>query len=681
MPFSTKTFEMQIPRVNIPTRAIRSIVIPDGTTPPPVKKLSQYLAEFKPSSNTKTSDSRRLFIDVQPDMRYVQLFINTFCVSIYTNLDFKNHPDITPASISSYCMIVFHFFFLACDKFYRKPNSPACIHFFQSDSRRDLFHDALEMIVPDFLGDYLKYFMPANDPRRPDIMYIPTYASFSWYHDFGRFIPASFMLSAHNIFASVRQNQPAPNIFHHWTKVPLIISTDDGTPYFRNSNIIGCNYTAPANQQQPDWTRHFYDNWFFNQIHALINPIIVRTLSQRYVFDEVALHPFDINNVTDLIPEPSGIESDPNEILHLNPYIYGTMSNLDTLGTTQRFIQSMSQHFENVYAGLSSLGKILQFDSGDSILKHGYHGPALPTWSSRLDNTAFDFFSETNNALIRITARQLANGIYFLSDRQFEAGTQPLNTVIPMNDDNTNTAKGFLAWNYLLFSTKMSDKKTDPTKYVHFDSSIHVTPEIRILCPFDANPSEGHEPQITGRLIECAEIDGFSIPYPDTRITLSAENSITLSSAVSLRFIQRANHTPTTVHHRVLRTPSTTGITINLYDMGQNRLGQIAYDAQLDPNYPPNGNPFGFNLTGPLRWFDLITNKISYVIGLNGQGTTRPPIKDEYIYAWSPYRYRYDVLPSHESEGIYMILDLRTLFGTACPLMSSEHPSVRMPTI
>lgn len=270
MPFQTKTFEFKTPRVTIPKDSIRTLIVPDGTTVPPVKTLAQFISEFKPTTNTRTADARKLIIDTQGDQRYVQLFINYFAVSIFENLDFKQNADISPASISSYCMSIFHFFHLGCDKFYRKPNSPACTHYFQDDERRQVFEDALQSMVPPFLEDYLKYHMPSSDPRRPDIQFLPTYACFSFHHDFPKFVPASFMLSAHNMFATVRANQRPANIFHHWTKSPLI-QLANGHSRVSTGTLIGSGFaTAAAND---NWPRSYTDNWFYNQIHALINPI------------------------------------------------------------------------------------------------------------------------------------------------------------------------------------------------------------------------------------------------------------------------------------------------------------------------------------------------------------------------------------------------------------------------
>jgi len=478
------------------------------------------------------------------------------------------------------------------------------------------------------------------------------------------------MLSAHNILATSQANQNPTHIFRLWSQTPVVSNAN--TPQLRAGNFFGASYNAAA-------VTETHKSWFYDLIFTLINPAILRTLSQRIAFDPVATYPFNAATVSDLTPNSDGSLPAAGTFTAINPYVYALCADRRNIRNIRQFVATMSTLLSDAKLNAGSLSSSIEEEAGISILSHCYAGPTLPTWSARFDQTAFTGTMPTAG-LTLTHADAFATTTEFLIARPFTASTRNANTVWPTTP-TPGTALAFMASPLLMVVNALSTAAgmINPDSYIEFDERYHVAPNMRILLPFDANPSEGYIPQITGRIIETAEIDGFSISHPDARIPLSQDNSFVLQSAVRIQHIQRASNSTTILHTRVLRHADSQPVTINMYDMAVNRIGRIVTDAETTVGYAPTDQPFGFTQTTNVHWTDLVSNKISYLINRRPDRSTVAPIEQGYIHGWSPYRYVVDPLQATPAESIYMILDLRPIFGTSTPLMESEHASIRIP--
>jgi len=690
MPFATKSFELRIPRVAIPKDSIRTFTVPDGTTVPKISSFSEFVNAFNSTNNTETSDSPARTIHTQADQRFPAMFIMHYSLELYSNLDVKKHPTVTPVSIAAYLFLIYHGFHLASDKIHSRIPSRHVNHFLADDNRRTFYSDLISATIPAQIESFLRLNMPTSDPRRPDIRTIPSYAAFNHDIDFGRFIPAAFFLLAHNVLSTTASNVNPNTVTAHW--LTQNIASDGTNSILSVGNLIAFHRSSATAATIPD-------TWFSSSVLSLMTPIVARTLSSRYVYSPVNIHPIDFNVVDNLSTGFDGSVNTTYDVNDVNPYIFALNANDDNLDNMSRFMNNMSQILSDQHVGSSTIGSILNEESNVHLLSCAFTGPALPTWL-RASGDVKDQVRSTQEAIVitDITPREFASPraptpgrIRFLHDRTFTASTRRANTAYPVIPTGALTPGGanpaalpfamFTALRVVNFASTSATAPASPDKYLVYNQRMNYTPNIRVLLPFDANPSEAYVPQITGRLIETAEIASFNIPHVDSRLTLDHENSFFLSSAIPIRYLVLPSSDDVVLHDRTLPDPFDEPVSLHLYDASINRFGRALTDTMSVGNYPINQIPLGSTAVDGVRFTDLLSNVISFKANPESVQASIP-CDDNFIYAWSPYRF----LNAGRNSGnprmtIQHIVDPRTFYGTIVPLLGAPHPATRFPSL
>jgi len=567
-------------------------------------------------------------IDVQPDFRFIILALIFHVNKLYLTLEQKNRPLLTPPSLLAYCLYLVYGFFLVCDKYGRHSPSPHAREFLNDTDGNQVLETLLRSYIPSFLVDILRGLAPTVLPRRPGIEFVPTFAGFSFDHDFGRFIPPQVFSIAHSIAASTRSNADPDQILTSWFESSIITSG--------NTNIqIGHFLGAGINDSGR------YENWFQTACIGVFNPVVLRSLTQRPTFQRLA------HTAHSSLPA------------HTNPYELNLNADPTNAPQTIMFLESMSDLVKTDLSASFQLGGIFSVVSGINIVTHAYSDYSLPTWH----------------------LRPLGKHDTLKSPKDFAA------SIVFMSNDikNSKTSLSYptdastITELFYLVSNKTYDAKKDPDILVTFDPRLHIYNPWRLFDPFDYLPSKFAFPIVCGLLIETLSIDGFSVPHPNLRSSLREENSQVLQSAVRLDDIRIA--TATNAHPVVQRTVTRDDkqkASISFFDLARNRIPQFA--TSIANSVIPSSFQ-GFHTPGNIYRSERMSSQAGHRV--NGNGTT---LASHSITAWSAYRYispdtkRVDNDTAIDFKKLYFLLDFRTVFGTDVTLAQTEHGSKLIPS-
>lgn len=269
------------------------------------------------------------------------------------------------------------------------------------------------------------------------------------------------------------------------------------------------------------------------------------------------------------------------------------------------------------------------------------------------------------------TATQFATAISFMIN-------DPLNPEgeIPFPADAaTYTANAYLASNVAY------DRNREPFPVKAFNADKDITPDVDFFDPYNYHASVLALTAMSGLTIETSELDGITIPLPNVRTSLVANNSQLLSSAIPLRNIVYA--LPTVEDFALVLTKRSKNIDraqrlyVSILDMSVNRLP--VFDSTVTAAIPPRLP--GYKYVPNICHLETMSNAgtMSHNSTVRpGKPFTRP---DHSIYAWSSYRYVNPNLRATESilDRVSMFLTFRTIYGTNVTMMRTQHPSKLFP--
>jgi hypothetical protein len=567
-------------------------------------------------------------IDVQPDFRFIILSLIFHVNKLYLLLEQKNRPLLTPPSLLGYCIFLVNGFFLICDKYGRHTPSQHAREFLNDSDGNELLQVLLRSYVPPFVIDILRGLAPTVLPRRPGIEVIPTFAGFSFEHDFGRFIPPQVFTIAHSIAASVRGNSDPDTILTQWFETSIIAYD---TTEIKIGHLLGAGISTSGR----------YENWFQSACISAFNPVVLRSLSQRPTFQRIPYTPHT------------------TPMSNTNPYTLGLNADMSNVSFTMSFLESLSDLSKSDLHASSQLGGIFSIVSGINIVTHAYSDYSLPTWHLK----------PLGNHNTPKSPSDFATAINFMTNDITNSKTK---LKFPTDPSTIETA-------YYLINNADYKPSADPDILVKFHPRSHIYNPWRLFDPYDYLPSKFAFPVICGLLIETLSIDGFGIPQPNLRSSLREDNSQFLQSAVKLTDIRKA--TTYAVHPVIRRTVTRDDkqkVHIMLYDMARNRLGSFGLTT-ADAN-PPANIP-GFNsVSNVFKRFRLFSSS-AYRTG----PTTSSRLQLEQLTAWSSYRFiepsapRVDFDTELDLKQVYFILNFRTLFGTDVTLAQTEHGAKLIP--
>jgi hypothetical protein len=601
---------------------------PDPAPEPDYK--DDILERIDVERNVSLDSGPSTIIDVQPDYRYSLITVIYHVIRIYSTLDQRNNPMITPASLTAYSLAIIYAYALISDsENIRTVKSSHADDFLDNPTRKDLLIELERCAVPPFLRNILTGLSPTFDPRRTDIMFVNSLAGFSFYHDYGRSFPISMFLKAHHIVATCPSNQDPITVFNDWSNKPVI----DGNNPVYIGQIIGSSLTTGT-----------YDSWLLQRIRTLFNPVTSRSNTNRPTFTPLPTFP----------PLMS--------LSQINPYIYLLNADEDNIYNTVTFIRSMSAIIGEQIKGSSQLGTLFDTPSGVQIMTHFYHGPALPTWHWFVPKEGKE----------ELSAKRYAETLKFLFPQPNNKATVPLK--YPTDPTTIETPL------YLVRKDSKNPDSDDDRQMISFDLNFHVAPDVRYFDPYAYTPSTLAFTMMTGLCIESEEIDGFAVPQPNPGISLNAENSFILESSLPLRLVQLAsevsNGNGMNLYHRSISSQNSSAISVSLYDMSQNILPY--FKTRVIDALPVSLHGFK-TVTGIERFskafskFGFRTSSIDEVHEIN--------VPPKSIYAWSSYRHINTHMPrsSPLRDKTYMIINFRTIYGTNVTMSQSVHPSRLIP--
>jgi hypothetical protein len=602
------------------------------------------------ATKLEQDNSLEATIDVFPDVRYILLFIIFNVMKTYKSVT-TERPVLTPGSYVAYCLYLTYAFALINDYYGRPTTSFPASQFMNDDTRAQLLDALCRAYVPPFMLTIFSALADCNDPRRPGLIYICTLAGSRFNTDFGRYIPAQIFQYMHNLSTEAdtsRDVQSAMAALLNTTLFRFATTTTDVHVY---------NYVAAAYGQD----NHIYESWFYDAIKTLFSPVTGKSLLRR-------------TNIQSLPLKRSTITNNPginNTDTTSNAYIMYLNADSKNSRSTLKFISTFSALVKSDLKGAFQLGAVPDSLNGVNITVHGYSRLSTPTY-----HDVSTTHSVKKDAIVEDDDEEFATAIGFKQPTKFTAGSR-----LPSTADQKDTSLPLSKLKHLiqglvLYQNDDDHKESDePDKEMSYSTDLDLAPRTVYLDPYTHGDGPISYSMLAGLLIESEELDGSSVPMPNTDTGLAKINRDFLQGAIPLKAAHHAWHTGT--RHTVSPLPRTIlkrelqKISHDLYSIEVNRLGHM--DATVSDATAPTA-PAGFKLFEHIRGSFLMFNKFSFS---TDPRTHTAPVT---LNAWSPYRYVTCDEDEHPAdENTYMIVNFRTLYGTHIPLIGMRHPSVVIP--
>jgi hypothetical protein len=629
---STRAFDLQAP-AKFESFKLKNKTETPSTSAPSTAPADTLLQQMSVDVKNSTSNGNHATIDFQGDFRPIFMALCFYAAQYYDALDLKQHSKVSPPSLVAYFLFVIYSFYLICD-LEARPTPSIHTRFLSTPEFLDFKAFILNLDVPDFLVKFLQAAAPTSDPRRPNITYVPSFACFSYYHDFGRLFPIAILIQCHNFVISQKTNDAPEDLINKMMGLDVY-----------GSRRIG-NFFA---QMLDDTTNNnSYANQLFQAFEGIINPALARSRSQRNVYSRITHH------VQPYTTTP-------------NPYQLMMSADEDNVSETMSLMRQIQCTIAAKYKITGKLGSVIASLSGMNITIHGYSNFAVPTWHNHT-------VKQNQTTATTVTAKTYASKLRFLviPDRTPD-------TDLKYPTDATTIDK-------LLYLVKKNKKSIiapvhfpADTDFVTINGRNSSVPPIRVLDPYDYNATTFHNVFLSGSIIESLELDASAVPLPNTDTVLDDDNTLFLQSAIPISDIHRATNfyyraaTAGSIYaeRRVPQGPHGQPSATLLYDMTENRLPN--FDQNILGAIPATLP--GFHIREHTSLWQSIYSKIGFRLpNADEKERSRPELTDKGKFlVWSPYRYYNGKVMSSIPENFYMITNLRTIFGTNPPLGEVAH--------
>lgn len=577
-------------------------------------------------------------IDCQPDYRNIFLVLCYHVTKIYQDLNIKDNPLLTPASMLAYLFsIVYGHALISETSSVRNTRSEYANDFTSVDQRRDLLAIIERMPVPPFMEEILMNLMPTSDPRRPGIQFVHSLACYLFKHDYGRAYPIVAFLRAHNLIASRQANVPIEDTMNAFYDSPLIQHNDNTVLYIRN--IFGARTEIGT-----------YPSQIVQAVETIFNPVTQRSQSQRPVFSKINTYP---------------LESQANN--DINPYIYLLGADDDNVQTVSMFLESMGNILGPQLGCNRTVATTYELATGIGIQSHYYSPISFPTYYP-------PHGVQSNNVA---TARQMAEQLGHMTRRP--AVTNTIDIPIPANDPQLFVPQIYLRERTATPYAQARD--ADPP--VLFDTRCHLNPDVVYFNPWDMITSSISYNVVNGLHIETSYIAGFSVPHIDSTKSLVSLNSQFLNSAIPAEYIHEpftiTNNAPFVHIHSNTGDEDTQIVRLSTGNLSQNRLA--SFDSTIPVANAEVPRLQGVDKVQHIGSFRRVTNTFCFQHGTNDEPSPTTSWDRHTLYAWSSYRYMNTNLrrSAPRDRRIQFILDFRTVYGTNVTVAKSKHPFVLIP--
>lgn len=601
-------------------KKLQPLIVTPEATPPPID--TDFFKRLNMAAKIESNTGSHFVIDVQPDLRFPLYYFIYNVEQIFPELDVRSFPYVSPFSLIAYDQILLIAHLLLCDIHQRSPTSHQANAFRRNNTAKDFLAQLTECYVPKHLEPLITQLVSVFDPSRPNLSFVPNLASFAWLYDYGRCTPATIMIAAHNIIASLRTNQTPDEILRAFYST--LIATVNNINY-HVTNLTGGWYRVIDND-------HAHSNWINQAIEEIFNPVVGRALTNRPSLARIRIN----------APVIAQVEQ-------VNPYAVLMGYSDANAPALSAMLSNISNYIKTANLGNKTLLQISGESSGITILSHSIEPPTLPTWH-RLANAAADPTPRTDE--------QYAADIHFMRPKVIGNQNLPVPTaaqclpVLALAQNSNCTADN------------------EPCPADEFDPRYNVYPPVCFFQPFDRSPSVLNYTVILGLKIESAEIDAVAIPTINVRDSTIDNNSRYRQGSLPIGDTYMATFNeahPLILTERVLHNDAEDPCGLAIFDMTRNVLPRFGNEHVVRP---------GANLPG---FVDLpVVHRPHDAFTYSGySGDDSPPLQGRKLYVWSSYRYART--PTAQDPHIHIYFTFRGMYGLDTTVCRSENPARILP--
>lgn len=383
-------------------------------------------------------------IEVQPDMRFVTQYLLFTTLHEYPDLEIKGYPYVYLPALVAYKLTIFSGHFLISDLTYRRERSFSSAPYTNESELMELLATLKTCPVPQDVQTLLDHIAPVQDSQRCNLKFIPSFAAFTFTHDFGYSLPISTYLSINDILASNRTNYE-PDII--MAKIYNTVLTRIGTTSYTISNLFEGPYSFENNTYQ-------HRNWFCSALESFINPVVTRALVQRPTFAKIKTVP----QTADTPAEVDGYH-----------YLLGNPFENDS--SIIYFLTDLKRFYRDTSPSLSLLGISFSKSSGLNIMTHSIETICLPTFH-KFDVIKIDDTEKTPPAINILSDKDYAAKAKFM-----ESGPTFTKTFLYPEDESTIDIDLYRVENATF------DPNENPITYELFSARTHVGPNVLWFQP------------------------------------------------------------------------------------------------------------------------------------------------------------------------------------------------------
>lgn len=542
------------------------------------------------------------------------------------DLTTKSHPYVSAFTLVAYQQILFNAYLLICDIHCREPVSHNASKFKNDAAKSDYLTKLMDCYVPDELATLISQLAPTYDPQRKLMFYIPSFAGFSFAHDYGRTVPPCLMILAHNLLASLRTNaDPEDTLRTFYSTTVLTIDNEHFTP----AHFLGGYYLSNGRV-----TCH--PNWLNTRFEKVYNPVIGRALIQRPTLAKTRLQSYEYDN-------PQSVD----------PYEFLLCYSEENIEVMFDLLSDISSFISKEIPSSRKLGQLLGEPSGVNILYHSIWSFVIPTWHSLPPAPA-----STPENTSTVTDKAYVTSIKYLSS----APIYKSSLVPPPESINAV---------FYLVGKNPYDKNSPPFHYDTFDRRKHVHPDVFWFQPYIQNPSAINYSLTLGLLIEQGDIDGTTIPLPNIAMSLTENNSMFMQGCLPITHVLSVSpnfNENSRFHLPIRKIHDSDPVGIALRDSSTVMLPQFG-----TAHVRSNMNRF----YGPTVRENCNDNHVNFTYSAWPSGSI-PSIPPGLTYLWSSYRY---VHHAHRvQKKIHFYYTMRQFYGENVTLSRTRNPTLLLPS-
>nr|BBU59841.1 capsid protein [Rosellinia necatrix partitivirus 16] len=629
-----------------------------------------FFSQYKAKSGIDDAKSNEIMFAVIPDLRPLFAMCLQFTSKYYPQVDLKGHAKVSPATLCYYFMFMTYAYILFSDYSVSGNPSRFAQEIFQDDQYKQFFYSILAFPVPEFLETWMKFLSYATLNENDSVYAILSAAGYSHRHDFGRIIPTSFMSNLHDLLPKVTSRDTVDAIWKKFFTSTLyearLRKSSTSADKVTVANMLGV-YTDGTDPR-------FVNHRLFQLVESVYNPFLSRSYARRDSFARINLQTPVFDSV------------------HVNPFVMMFSLSPENLTEITVVLESVRDAFKGIIPCSSDLAKVFTNQSGLGIWQSGNSGFSLPTFHADPNVTLPD------TDLKQISAKDYAARLHF---KQQHNHTLAADVPFPRHGtDNANSNLDLVLVSTTRAPTDQPDFNPPNTSFAKFDPRHDQYAPVVVLFPNDKQIESTYMTTLCGLIIESEEIDASGLPLVDPRQHIGDTNNEVLSSAIRLDKIRVATDfiTSTTQRYwhmvtprRMTESPAFKSSTL-LVDMSRMivpQLGSRIISANIPTAATLPGLHLWRNVHAPfyaLRFYGSDIKVYHNQAEQVDSAVISDPsnVADGQILVWSPYRFvsmvnRKRTLSNTEYDTIYMITNLRTIFGTKAPAVGTKHFQEALP--